>query len=269
MTDVGYPPNPLIRRVYLWIERKTITHCTKAVCTTPGTIRLYQTRFPNIHSSRFTLIENAYDEENFSEAAAAVTGARQNDKTFTLVHSGVIYPSERDPTQLFEALAALSQHGLISPDNFKLVLRATAHDGHLGKLIDQHGIGELVSLVPPIPYRDALAEMLSADGLLVLQAANCNDQIPAKLYEYLRAQRPILGLTDPKGDTARTLVNAGIDTIAPLDSRKAIMQALLRFLDLAKRGEAPIASMEKVLTNSRKSRSGELANLFDKVVGDA
>ena len=56
--------------------------------------------------------------------------------------------------------------------------------------------------------------MLTVDGLLVLQAANCNDQIPAKTYEYLRAQQPLLALTDPAGDTADVIRRAGIDTIA-------------------------------------------------------
>jgi glycosyltransferase involved in cell wall biosynthesis len=269
MTDEGYRGNPLMRSVYLWIERKTIKHCVRAVCTTPGTIRLYKSRFPDVPSSRFCLIENAYDEENFAQAAASLTGIESKDKPFVLVHSGVIYPSERDPTQLFEALSALLQQGHIATGSFKLILRATAHDGYLGKLIDQHGIADIVSLEPPIPYRNALSEMLSADGLLVLQAANCNHQIPAKLYEYLRAQRPILALTDPTGDTAAALMTAGIDTIAPLDSKGTIMQEMVRFLDLAKRDKAPIASMDKIKANSRQSRSRELANLLDEVIGGA
>ena len=42
-------------------------------------------------------------------------------------------------------------------------------------------------------------------GLLLLQASNCNDQVPAKAYEYLRCHRPVLALTDPAGDTAELL----------------------------------------------------------------
>jgi glycosyltransferase involved in cell wall biosynthesis len=268
MTDVDYPRNGLTRRIFLWIERKTIAHCTRAVCTTPGAVRLYQTRFSDIPASRFCLIENAYDEENFANANATanVTGTTLKEQPFVLLHSGIIYPSERDPTQLFQALAALSQQRKITPQTFKLILRATAHDEHLRKMIKQYGIDSIVSLEPPIPYRDALAEMLSADGLLLLQASNCNSQIPAKLYEYLRAQRPILGLADPAGDTAGALLNAGVDTIAPLDSKDGIQWGLMRFLDLARRNEAPIASLERVLANSRQSRSGQLADLFDNIV---
>lgn len=267
MTDATYPPNPLTRRVYRWIEKQTITHCAKAVCTTPGTVRLYRSRFSNIPADRFVLIENGYDEENFQNAETIVATASSGNKPFVLVHSGIIYPSERDPVPFFKALAELSRQGHLSPGEFKVVLRATAHDEYLGKLIAQHGIGDLVTLAPPIPYRDALSEMLTADGLLILQASNCNNQIPAKLYEYLRAQRPILALTDAQGDTAQALRNAGIDTIAPLDSKDGIMQGLLHFLNLAKNNNAPIPSKEKVLANSRRSRTMELAKLLDEISG--
>jgi hypothetical protein len=89
------------------------------------------------------------------------------------------------------------------------VLRATGCDDCLRGLLGQLRIDDIVMLEPRVGYREALAEMLAADGLLVLQAANCNYQVPAKLYEYLRARRPILALTDAAGDTAQTLADAG------------------------------------------------------------
>jgi hypothetical protein len=63
----------------------------------------------------------------------------------------------------------------------------------------------VVLLAPALPYREALRETMDVDGLLVFQAANCNHQIPTKIYEYFRTRRPILALTDPSGDTAAAL----------------------------------------------------------------
>ena len=264
MTDIGHPANPSMMRAYLWIEKQTIKHCTRAVCTTPGAIKTYEGRFPAIPREKFVLIENAFDEENFAEAekqaAAATAGG-----PFTLVHSGVIYPSERDPVPLFKALAALLADGTIVPGKFALLLRATGHDDYLRTLIDQHGIAGVVQLAPHIAYRDALREMLTADGLLILQATNCNHQVPAKLYEYLRAGRPILALTDDEGDTAATLRAAGVDTIAPLDQDVAIADAIRRFLALTAQNAAPIASAATVASHSRLARSEKLAALLDKV----
>lgn len=265
MVDEVYPFDPLTRRTHLWIERKAVNRSSRIVLTTPGAVKAFEKRFPQIPASRFCLIENGYDEESFATAEAIITRKQSESKQIVLVHSGIIYPSERDPIPLFGALADLSQQGLISPAGLKIILRATAHDSYLLELIDQYGIGEIVFLAPPVSYQEALSEMLTADGLLILQASNCNNQIPAKLYECLRARRPILALTDPVGDTAAALINLGIDTIAPLDSKDGIMQKLLHFLTLIRENNAPIVSIEKVMKNSRRSKSKELAAVFDRV----
>ncbi len=268
MTDEVYPFDPLTRRTYQWIERKTIDHCSQVVLTTPGAIKVYTERFPQTPTSKFCLIKNGYDEESFATAEAGVTVEKDKNKQIVLIHSGVIYPSERDPVPFFEAVTALYQQGVVSPTNLKIILRATEHDSYLLQLISKYGIGEIVLLAPSISYKAALAEMLTADGLLILQASNCNNQIPAKLYEYLRARRPIFAMTDPMGDTAMTLKNMGINTIAPLDSKDGIMHKLLHFLELIKENNAPIASMEKVLENSRRSKSKELTGLFNSLTGE-
>jgi hypothetical protein len=183
-----------------------------------------------------------------------------------LIHSGVIYPSERDPVHFFAALGRLRREGMISSDNLRVVLRATGHDSYLQGLINKAGIESIVTLAPPLSYAEALHEMLTADGLLVLQASSCNEQIPAKLYEYLRARRPIFGLTDPAGDTGKALLAAGIDTIARLDSTDCIVAGLNRFLGLLRTGRAPVASESVIGASSRRNRTIEFAELLERVV---
>src|SRR6185295_15902690 len=124
---------------------------------------------------------------------------------------------------------------------------------------------EVVELAPPVPYREALQEMMRADGLLALQAANCNEQIPAKVYECFRCRRPIVGLTDPAGDTAALLRNAGVRHIAPLDSVDGIASVLRRFLDDAQRGAAVLPDEAFVTGASRANRARKLADLLDRL----
>jgi glycosyltransferase involved in cell wall biosynthesis len=262
MTDADYPPDRRTRAVFHWLEARTVARCARLVCTTPGAMHAYRTRFPFTPTEKLCLIENGYDEESFGTATPRAGNARR----FILLHSGLIYPSERDPTALFAALSMLKNAGAIENNAFCLVLRASGHDDYLRAHIDALGLRGLIELAPALPYRAALHEMMEADGLLLLQAGNCNAQIPAKLYEYLRARRPILALTDPRGDTAAKLRACGIDTIAVLDSTPAIAHALLRFIELAKNGCAPLASMQVIASHSRAARSAELAALFDQTL---
>jgi glycosyltransferase involved in cell wall biosynthesis len=266
MIDDAYPTDPWMRKAAAWVERQTVRHCTRAVCTTAGAVRSYRRRYPDVPPERFELIENGYDEEEFTHAAPAPRAA---GGPFVLLHSGIVYPSERDPRPLFAALGRLRRDGVLDEANFRLVLRAPVHEALLADLAREHGIADIVEIAPALPYREALAEMLAADGLLVLQAANCNEQVPAKLYEYLRAGRPVLALTDPAGDTAALMRLAAIDTVAALDDADAIAQALPRFLALAREGRAPLASSAFVQAQARAARTARLAALLDEVAAQA
>jgi glycosyltransferase involved in cell wall biosynthesis len=256
MAQDGYPPDPATWRAFERIERRAVGAAAASIFVTRGAAALYRRRYP-AHAARICVIENGYDEDSFaglSVAPAPLVAGRR-----TLLHSGIVYPWERDPTHLFAALADLKRQGRAG--DLLVRFRASAHDEFLAALARQHGVADLVEVGPPLPYREALQEMQRADGLLVLQAANCNEQIPAKVYEYLRAARPILALTDPAGDTADLLRRCGVRHIAPLDDAAAIASIMPAFLDDLD-GARPDAG--SVAACSRQRRTAELAALLDR-----
>ena len=262
MAQEGYPENPEIWQSFKRIETRTVGEARFSIFTTPSAARMYCERYPQI-ANRVQLIENGFDEESFSSLpddarTPLVPG------TLTLLHSGIVYPSERDPTQLFAAVQQLAAARKITPQRLRLRFRASAHEPNLQALARTYAIEPFIELLPPVPYRTALEEMVRADGLLVLQAANCNEQIPAKIYEYLRARRPILGLTDPKGDTAYVLREAGVDAIAPLDSCTQIAGMLERFIADIDHQRAALPRDECVDGASRRGRAEALARLLDR-----
>jgi glycosyltransferase involved in cell wall biosynthesis len=264
MTEEDYPRDRATRWVYRWIERHTVASCSRAVFTAPGTVRMYSERYPELPSSRWRLILNGYDEENFREAERSAKSSDSNRNHILLVHSGLLYPSERNPDAFLWALKDLLNSGQISPQNLKVSLRASGYTDHYQRLITELGIQDIVSLESAIPYVAALEEMINADGLLLFQASNCNHQVPAKLYEYLRAGRPILALTDPTGDTASLLAKVSSATIAPIDSRERIAPTLLEFLQAIRNGKVTGHGID-LAQYSRRARTKELAQLFDEL----
>ena len=180
----------------------------------------------------------------------------------TLLHSGIVYPDERDPTALMAALGMLRAASSAGRGAAAHPLSRAVHEAMLHALATAHGVDAMIDVAPALSYREALAEMMRADGLLILQAANCNEQIPAKLYEYLRARRPIVALTDPAGDTAATLRRTGGAHVAPLDDATAIADLLRRFVtEPGLREDLPDAAA--VAQCSRRARTAALASLLD------
>ena len=263
MLQPSYPVSKVQRAVYAWIERQTILRCKAAVFTTHSARDSYVARFPELPASKFSVIENGYDEDGFGGATPAevVPGER-----LTLVHSGVLYDTGRDPSPFFEALAALRDGGRISAATVRVILRAPGEIPVIEELVKRYAVQDMVTVEPPVPYREALKEMLEADGLIVFQGTPFNTQIPAKIYEYFRARKPVLGLVDTNGETARVLRAAGFDGIAQMDSSAAIAPVLERLLLQIRQGQAHVASEELIASSSRTHRASQLAAIFDQVL---
>jgi hypothetical protein len=264
MAHDGYPTDPATWRSYLAVEQKVFAQASRMVFTTPGAARLYQARYP-AQGHRIQTIENGYDEASFSPLAAGGAPAALNLGKLTLLHSGIVYPEWRNPTVLFSVLQQLINQKTIDPETFRIRFRAAEHTDFLAGLATQYQLGQVVEILPPIGYQAALAEMCAADGLLVMQSDDCNDQIPAKVYEYIRAKRPILGLCGTSGDTAKLLQSAGMTHMAPLGSAQQIDTALMGFLNNIRCGTPFVCDSKFVESFSRRAKAKNLAALLNEV----
>jgi glycosyltransferase involved in cell wall biosynthesis len=260
MSQPAYPPDARIRHRLALLERRTVERARRCTFTTPGAVEAYRERYPG-QCERMALIENGYDEGSFGGLAAA---GPLHAGRLTLLHSGVVYASERDPSQLIRALASLREQVPGAYRRLLIRFRGAADEGRVQELARRWQVEDAIECLPAFGYRDSLGEMLSADGLLLLQASNCNAQIPAKFYEYLRARRPILALTDPRGDTSRSMHSAGLDTVAPLDDAGAIAALLRRFVNA--HATLPVADAASVLRASRAGRARQLRDLFKETL---
>jgi glycosyltransferase involved in cell wall biosynthesis len=267
MAQDGYPEDAAVWRSFQRIEAGAFRTAAACTFTTPGAIRMYRERYSEVPPGRFHLIENGFDEESFGALNADAQDTEPLlEGRLTLLHSGIVYPSERDPRHLMAALALIKSEDPDAAARLLVRFRASVHESVLRELAASHGVEDLIDIQPAVPYREALKEMVSADGLVVLQAANCSDQVPAKIYEYFRAGRPLLAFTNEGGDTARLLVRMGLPIAAPLDDPDRIAVALLRFVRDADWRRRLVASAGAVREESREARSRQLARLLEVVI---
>jgi len=264
MAQPGYPADPRRWRAYRAIEETAAREAARMVFVTPSALQSYRELFPAVPAERFELLANGFDESVFESAGKAAAAPRAGQPA-VLLHSGIVYPSERDPTALMDALAALKSSGRLREGRFVIRFRAPVHADLIIGLAAARGVEGFVEIAPPIPYREAIAEMMSVDALLVMQGQNCNAQIPAKLYEYLRAGRPMLGLADPAGDTGRTMLDVGVSHVATLEDAGAIERTLPEFVDALEQGRVPTVPRERIDRFSRRALTGALAGVLARV----
>jgi glycosyltransferase involved in cell wall biosynthesis len=152
-------------------------------------------------------IPNGYDEADF----AALPLVRHADGAFRLVHTGTFY-GPRDPGTLLDAVDRYLSASVPGAKPLRLRLignMGSRFDSRLARFGAAHpGVVERVAY---LPHREALAEMMAADALLLVVGAGQAGKhkavvagtLPGKIFEYLRASRPILLLGDEQGDAAQ------------------------------------------------------------------
>ncbi len=226
---------------------------------------MYEDRYGHRGNHDWSVIPNGYDEAAFVEAESLVASRSKRDTPLTLVHSGLLDPSDRDPLPFLDALAKLRDEGTICSGRVCVILRATNHDDLYRPEIVRRKLDDIVFLKPAVAYVDALAEMMMADGLLLFQGSSCNHQIPAKLYEYFRAHRPLLCIADPTGDTAMAARAAGVKHIFPWNDRVVLTSMLRAFIVGEPLVDELLANEDVVIGSSRRGHAEQLAEILDRV----
>lgn len=263
MTEDEYPIDPRVRKVYRWIEKKAVQHASRLIFTARSTRRMYLERYPELSPEKCLVISNGYDEEDFRDLSST---ENRPGRCLHMCHSGVIYPEERDPVPFFEALSRLKREKKICANELSVDLRACGYEPIYQEIVARLNLKDLVHFLPPMPYRQALAESSRADISLVMQAACCDHQIPAKAYEHLRLGKPILALTSRTGDTAALLEECGGATIVDLADQEAIYHALPDFLRRVRAQQHPAPNLKVVSKYSRQSQAHELALCFSGLI---
>jgi glycosyltransferase involved in cell wall biosynthesis len=258
MTEDTYPRDPRMRHLWRWIERRAVRRAARIIFTTPSTRRMYLDRYPDLPAEKCLVISNGYDEEDFT-ALSLRQDAPAAEKPLRLLHTGTLYPEERDPRPFFRAVSRLKTESRISKDNLQIAFRAPGSENLYRSMLNEMNIADIVQLQPHIPYRQSLQECADADALLLFQAANCDHQIPAKAYEYLRVQRPVFALTTQTGDTANLLNETGGATIVDLASADDIYRKLQPFLEAIRAGRHPVADRSRLERYARHNQARDLA----------
>ncbi|MBI1764836.1 MAG: glycosyltransferase [Acidobacteria bacterium] len=181
-----------------------------------------------------------------------------------LVHAGELYAG-RDPRPLLDAVA---QWNRCAPQGRRMLsvhfVGKTSQCGFdLATEIKDRRLPEFVTLHGQIPYADAISMMQAADILVLLDSPGRTIGVPAKVYEYLGAGRPILAFAERESDTAQVLRQSGAAhcVISPA-SADNLLPALV---ELSER----TASVEELRGRWRFTRehlAGELARIMERCV---
>ena len=270
------PPEPGTPKVVHWfarrLERRAIMAADAVITSTPQLRQDLAERYGDAIERKIGCIFNGYDEADF---AALPQADMAKGERLHIVHAGNINAEFRDPIPLFRALRDAADRGRIELDKVRVKFIGPgdyASSDAISAELDRLRLGEQVEFQGRIPYEQALQQIVNADLLLLMQASDDTvGLVPAKLFEYLRASRPVLALVRPGAAQAVLEETRGGWAVDPAD-QDALERSLVEAFQAWMSGQlqtraAPRGLLERY---SRRTLTQELAESFDRLTfGDA
>ena len=149
------------------------------------------------------------------------------DGSFRLVHTG-LFAADGNPLNLWDALA--KRCGTDPDFRERLQIRLAGKvDRAITDAIRERGLGANLVELGYLPHDETVREQRAADILLLplRQEPEYAKVLPGKIFEYLAARRPVLGIGQEDGAAAQVLRDAGAGEMFDWDKS----DELLAFLD--------------------------------------
>jgi glycosyltransferase involved in cell wall biosynthesis len=242
-----------------WLERQVLMGADHIVTVTEGLRETFLGLLSNSDTSRCQVITNGYDP-------AAMEGIqRQASPMFTITYTGKFYGYQRSPVAFFQALSTLLEAGIIEPGTFQVKIIGTA-SREIAGIVEDYGLGKIVRLLHVMPHKQALQEQTDASVLLLVVGVSPGekDSLTGKIFEYLAARRPILGMVPQGSEVADLLHRSQAGTIVNPTDPDAIGAAIQRlYQEFKTTGDVRWQGQEEFIREfSRPRLTAKLAELF-------
>ena len=252
------------------LEQAVLDGADKIISVSPPVAADFQAKT----QTPVVLITNGFDEsdfqaeesgsgsahaEPFTRTGSGVSEAQPDSGAgaaavppFRLVHTG-LFAADGNPLNLWDALA--ERCAADADFRARLQIRLAGKvDAAITDAIRARGLGDNLVELGYLPHDETVREQRAADFLLLplRQEPEYAKVLPGKIFEYLAARRPVLGIGQPDGAAAQILRDAGAGEMFDWDQR----DQLLAFLDAA---HPEATGIEKY---SRRSLTAQLTKIL-------
>lgn len=232
------PPTPLHDRAHRALEARVVRSAALVTTLNPLHTEDLRRRFP---STRCETIENGFDAADYEVEPPS------SRKPLVFTYAGAVY-GHQSPVPFLRALA-----------------RAGPRD------VEVRIVGDRFGQCPPgewpfpvgvrrhVPHRELGRVFSDSSAFFLCLETPAARQLPAKLYEYLRAGRPTFAIVPRDGAADRWLRETGAGDSVPFEEPDAWAPALREFIDRIPRYRPPAGERFH-----RRAQAGRLAQLLEE-----
>ncbi|UCE27865.1 MAG: glycosyltransferase [Candidatus Coatesbacteria bacterium] len=241
-------------------EQRVLSAASAVVTVTDTMADDYRRRF-RLDAPVIT-IPNGYDEDDFEGVVPERRGK------FTVVYAGTFYAG-RDPFTFLDGVRLAIASGVFGADDIEIRFIGAASDDVLAAV---KASGLPVVMRTCVPHRDAVSEIVSAHASLLIigDGPAMGTTLTGKIFEYLRAGRPVIAMVPPGGEAARLIVETDGGYVVSPDDADGVAAVLTELYGRYKQGELnePGTPNSVLKRYDRREIARAYAELLDSLIGD-
>lgn len=219
-------------------ERRCLRRADAVLFTTESHRRHQLAVFPELTPRKAHVVSNGWDPDEFVEGPGEAPASRAGDgRTLRLAYVGSL-AGQTPPHDFLESLEQL----LTDEPDWRPRIRVQ-FIGRRGpsaeEAIRAFRFPGVLEVIDHVGKREAIARMRERDALLVIATTGLERYLPAKLFDYVAARRPVLAF-GTRGESSALIEQLGVGTFCPSGSVTALRDALvhLQTLDMSLHDES-------------------------------
>ena len=211
------------KQISIYWESKALQFASKVIINTRTAEKIIKELYPEISQEKFTVLHNGFDKNDFKDID---TLADSNKLIFTF--SGGFY-EERTPEYFLNALLQLKKEDLI-PDYLEFRFIGN-YVREIEEMLSTKSLQKWIKIIPQVEHKKSIKYLLESDILiLILAYQNSYFVIPAKLFEYLAARKPIFAMISSRGELAEIIKQNNLGEICNPEDVTSIKKNILKFI---------------------------------------
>jgi glycosyltransferase involved in cell wall biosynthesis len=185
---------------------------------------------------------------------------------FRIVYTGSFYGELRIPDPFLRALYAWLAASPHVREHVHVLFQGSIYPQHQQLVYDLE-LDDVVRVTGSVPHHQAIAAQQSASILLLVMGKGEGTAIlPGKVFEYLGAQRPILAVVHPSGESANLVRQTDAGVVVDPDDTGALVHVLADLYAKWEQGSIPYTpDVEQVNRYSRVEQARQLSDLFEQM----
>lgn len=235
-------------------ERKVLENCSDVIVVSREIRDMFRSKVP-LTKAGFHIIPNGFDPADFN------SGMGTSTDQFIITYTGTIAESYK-PQMFFNALKKLSD---AYPGKIKFVF-VGKDTPSVRNSIHQNSLENISEFIPHVSHEKALEYMMQSSVLLLIipDVPNSKGILTGKLFEYLGASRPVIGIGPEDGEAAEILNECSSGKMFNRNNEKYFTEELFRLYDDFKNRISFKPDLNCVNKYSREAQAKAIAGIILK-----